>query len=78
MAWLPGTGGILATGGSDATVALWRVTTATPGKPAQPARRFDLDAPATAVAWLDQQRLLVTTRTGTVRAIDAGGLPPGR
>jgi hypothetical protein len=70
MAWRPGTGGVLATGGSDATAALWRPATGSPGKPIRPASRFDLDAPATAVAWLDQQRLLIATRTGTLRTID--------
>jgi WD40 repeat protein len=78
MAWRPGTGGILATGGSDATATLWRTATGTPGKPMRPTRRFDLDTPATAVTWLDQQRLLIATRAGTIYAIDAHGPTPGR
>lgn len=78
MAWRPGTGGILATGGSDATAALWRPATGAAGKPMAPAVRFDLDSPATAVAWLDQQRLLVATRAGTLHAIDAEGATTAR
>ena len=52
LAWRPDTSGVLATCGTDATAALWRVTTATPGKQVKRVHRFDLDAPATAITWL--------------------------
>lgn len=73
LAWQPGTGAILASCGRDATTALWQPSTGTPGKPMKPTRRFDLDAPATAITWLDQRRLLTATRTGTLRVINTSG-----
>jgi WD40 repeat protein len=76
LAWRPGTGATLASCARDATVALWQPSTGTPGKPMKPTRRYDLDAPATAVAWLDQRRLLTATRTGTLTVIDTAAARP--
>jgi WD40 repeat protein len=78
LAWRPGTANVLATCGRDSTAALWHVTTGVPGKPQRPAQRFHLDGPATAVGWLDERRLIVATRTGSLHAIDAGELGPAR
>ncbi|WP_462203676.1 WD40 repeat domain-containing protein [Frankia sp. CcWB3] len=77
LAWQPATGAGLATCGADATAALWRVTAAAPGRPARPAHRFDLDAPATALTWLDQRRILIATRAGTLYAFDTGAYLEG-
>ena len=71
LAWRPGTGAVLATAGQEPTAALWQVTRGLPGKPMRPAHRWELDNPATTIGWLDQQRLLVATRDGTLRVIDA-------
>jgi WD40 repeat protein len=70
LAWRPGTGAILATGGSDATAAVWRADKAAPGAPTRPAQRFDLDSPATAIAWIGDRSVAVATRTGSVHAFD--------
>lgn len=78
LAWRPGTGGTLASCGAEATATLWAVTAAIPGKPARPAHRFDLDATATAIGWLDHDRLTVATRAGTLTSYHVGGAAPDR
>jgi WD40 repeat protein len=72
VAWRPGSAPVLATGGRDATVKLWRPANGTAGKPMRPAASFDTDGPVTAVAWLDPRRLAVATGTGRLHVVDTG------
>lgn len=71
LAWQPATTATLASAGRDATLALWRPALGVPGKPQRPTQQTQLDAPATAIQWLDTRRLLIATRSGTIAVHDA-------
>jgi hypothetical protein len=70
LAWRPGTATTLASAGRDATLALWRPATGVPDKPQPPIRRIQLGAAATAIQWLDTQRIAAATRSGTIAVLD--------
>lgn len=66
VAWQPTTAGTLASAGPDATLALWHPANGIPGKPQRPTQQVQLDCPATAIQWLDHQRIAVASRSGTI------------
>ena len=70
LAWRPGPGGQLASGGDDGTVALWQATSGRAGDVLRPARILPAgsDAPVTALAWSGPHLLIAAYRDGQVRA----------
>lgn len=76
LAWQPAATATLASADRDATLALWQPARGVPGKPQHPTRQTQLDTPATAVQWLNTQRLLVATRGGTIAVLDTNDRQP--
>ncbi|MCK7628053.1 hypothetical protein MUU72_34040 [Streptomyces sp. RS10V-4] len=68
LAWRPASGGHLATGGDDGTIALWRATAGRPEARLRPARTLDGDAAVAALAWAGPHLLIGAHRDGRVRA----------
>ncbi|MER7989725.1 hypothetical protein ABTY53_29680 [Streptomyces noursei] len=68
LAWRPGAGGHLATGGHDGTIALWRATAGRPEVRLRPERTLDGDAAVAALAWAGPHLLVAAYRDGRVRA----------
>jgi hypothetical protein len=70
LAWRPGPGGQLASGGDDGAVALWQATSGRPGGVLRPARILPpgSGAPVAALAWSGPGLLVVAFRDGRVRA----------
>ncbi len=68
LAWRPGPGGHLATGGDDGTIALWRATAGRPAGRLRPARTLDGDAAVAALAWAGPHLLIAAYRDGRLRA----------
>lgn len=68
LAWRPGSGTQLASGGENGTVALWHATAGRPGTPLQPARTFRLDAAIADLAWSGPALLVAADREGHVHA----------
>jgi WD40 repeat protein len=78
LAWRPGRGTVLATAGSEGTVALWNATAGKPGRPRTTTAGWSLDDSITALAWNGPGTLLAATRDGTLHALDpARPCPPG-
>ncbi|MFC8520364.1 WD40 repeat domain-containing protein [Streptomyces sp. NPDC057257] len=68
LAWRPGAGGHLASGGADGTVALWYAAAGRPQQRLRPARELDGDGSAVAaLAWAGPHLLAVAWRDGRVR-----------
>ena len=74
LAWQPGSGSILASAGSDATIALWRPAGGIRSRTQRPAQRIQLQAPAVAIQWLGTTRIVTATSTGTI-AVLASQIP---
>jgi WD40 repeat protein len=72
LAWRPGGGALLTSGGSEGAVCGWNVNRGVPGRPTRPIWRHDLGAPVTALAWLDRDTLVAATRHGQVLRIATG------
>ena len=72
LAWRPGNGAILATGGAEGTVALWDAAAGAPGRPRTSAPRWELGDQVTALAWRGRDHLLAATRTGTIHCLTPG------
>ncbi len=69
LAWRPGPGGHLASGGRDGTVALWYATAGRPQELLRPARELDGEGGAVAaLAWAGPHLLIIAWRDGRVRA----------
>ncbi|WDV50223.1 hypothetical protein PV963_07520 [Streptomyces coeruleorubidus] len=68
LAWRPGNGGHLASGGADGTVALWYATAGRPQQLLSPARESTGDAAVAALAWAGSHLLIAAYRDGRVRA----------
>ncbi|NGO14568.1 hypothetical protein G5C60_45000 [Streptomyces sp. HC44] len=68
LAWRPGSGTQLASGGEDGTVALWHATAGRPGALLQPTRTFELGSAVVDLAWPDPEMLVAAGRDGLVRA----------
>ncbi|MBA4864076.1 hypothetical protein H1V43_22500 [Streptomyces sp. PSKA54] len=69
LAWRPGNGGHLASGGADGTVALWYATAGRPQQRLIPARELTGDgAGVAALAWAGPHLLIAAYRDGRVRA----------
>jgi WD40 repeat protein len=72
LAWRPGAGAILATGGSEGTVALWNVQAGRPGRPRTTTAGWDLGDEVAALAWNGPDTLLAATRDGSIRSLAPG------
>jgi WD40 repeat protein len=69
LAWRPGAGGQLASGGDDGTVALWYATAGRARQRLRPARELTGDGAAVAaLAWAGPHLLIAAYRNGRVRA----------
>jgi WD40 repeat protein len=74
LAWRPGPGGVLASGGDDGTVALWLATAGRPGARLRPARTLSRgeadgdDVAVAALAWSGPRLLIVAYRDGRIDA----------
>ncbi|WP_019063691.1 WD40 repeat domain-containing protein [Streptomyces prunicolor] len=69
LAWRPGAGGQLASGGDDGTVALWYATAGRAQQRLRPARELTGDGTAVAaLAWAGPHLLIAAYRNGRVRA----------
>ncbi|GAA2348153.1 WD40 repeat domain-containing protein [Streptomyces violaceusniger] len=68
LAWRPGGGGHLASGGADGTVALWRATAGRPESRLSPARILDGDTTVAALTWAGPELLVSAYRDGRIRA----------
>jgi WD40 repeat protein len=70
LAWRPGPGAQLASGGDDGTVALWLATAKRPGARLRPVRILPDDggAAVAALAWSGARLLIVAHRDGRIRA----------
>lgn len=69
LAWRPGAGGRLASGGDDGTVALWYATAGRAQQRLRPARELTGDGAAVAaLAWAGPHLLIAAYRNGRVRA----------
>jgi len=69
LAWRPGAGGHLASGGDDGTVALWYATAGRAQQRLRPARELTGDGAAVAaLAWAGPHLLIAAYRNGRVRA----------
>ncbi|MEY9863892.1 WD40 repeat protein [Catenulispora sp. GAS73] len=66
LAWRPGGAGILASAGAEGGVCVWKPVTGIPGRSRRPRQRFELGAPATAVAWLDADRIVAADADGGI------------
>jgi WD40 repeat protein len=69
LAWRPGSAAVLATGGTEGTLAVWNAASCTPGRPHTPGARWELDDEITAVTWAGPALLLAATRDGTLRCL---------
>lgn len=72
IAWRPGTDVILASCGTEGTVALWQVRSAKAGEEASPLVTYALGSEPSALVWLDSCRLAVAHRSGVIAAIHVG------
>jgi WD40 repeat protein len=70
LAWRPGNGAILATAGTEGTVALWDAAAGQPGHSRTTTAGWDLEDEITALAWNGPDMLLAATRGGAVHALD--------
>ena len=69
LAWRPGAGGHLASGGDDGTVALWYATAGRAQQRLRPVRELTDDGAAVAaLAWAGPHLLIAAYRNGRVRA----------
>ncbi|MGW9046784.1 hypothetical protein ACWGQL_30110 [Streptomyces lydicus] len=68
LAWRPGAGAQLATGGSEGSIALWHAATGLPGGVLNPARTVRLPAPVAALAWSGPRLLVTADHEGNVVA----------
>ncbi|WP_210577142.1 WD40 repeat domain-containing protein [Streptomyces sp. GESEQ-4] len=69
LAWRPGSGGHLASGGHNGTVALWYATAGQPANRLRPVRVLDdVGSSVAAVAWAGPHLLVTAYRDGHVRA----------
>ncbi|GGU93109.1 hypothetical protein GCM10010211_69880 [Streptomyces albospinus] len=68
LAWRPGAGGHLASGGHDGTIALWRATAGRPEARLRPERTLDGDAAVAALAWAGPHLLIAAYQDGRVSA----------
>jgi WD40 repeat protein len=73
LAWRPGNGAVLATGGAEGTIALWDASAGRPGRRRITTAGWGLEDDIAALAWNGPDMLLAATRGGTVRALDPGG-----
>ncbi|GHE15097.1 WD40 repeat domain-containing protein [Streptomyces alanosinicus] len=68
LAWRPGAGGHLASGGDDGTVALWHAIAGRPQARLRPARELEgTGAAVAALAWAGPHLLAVAWRDGRIR-----------
>ncbi len=74
LAWRPGGGCHLASGGDDGTLALWHATSGRPQARLRPARTLEGESAVQALAWAGSELLIAAYHGGTVRALR---LPPG-
>ena len=73
LAWRPGNGAILATGGAEGTVALWDAAAGRPGRRRITTAGWGLEDDVAALAWNGSGLLLAATRGGAVLALDPHG-----
>jgi WD40 repeat protein len=68
LAWRPGNEAILASGGAEGLLAVWRAASGRPGARHRPVLEYEHDQPITAAAWSGPDLLVSTDRTGTIHA----------
>jgi WD40 repeat protein len=69
LAWRPDGAAVLATGGTEGTLALWNAASCTPGRQHAPGATWDLGDEITALTWAGPALLLAATRDGIVRCL---------
>ncbi|WP_026410989.1 GTP-binding protein [Actinomadura oligospora] len=70
IAWHPGAGGLLATTGTEGTLALWRPGRGLPGKIQRPLTTHPTGEAPTTLRWTSPTTLVTTTRDGTITQLD--------
>lgn len=77
LAWAPGDCGLLASGGQEGSVALWRPAGGLPGRPGRPLTLLvdapEMRDPVVALAWTSAESLVVASRSGRVRSLVVAG-----
>jgi WD40 repeat protein len=69
LAWRPGESGVLATGGREGNVFLWRPATGRPSRAMSPLRTWALGSEVSALAWPDPQHVVIATGDGQISCL---------